>query len=117
MAKKFIKHFENIHEKCTDNILRLGKAAFTIFNFESFWYRDYVLKLKNCAFVWNISPVNQYLRKADWFIKQKKNQHLVVISIYVCKCNPSKSGGCGGGGGRVCGGNDVCLRIPFMPFS
>ena len=32
----FIKYFENIHETCTDNILRLGKAAFTILILRSF---------------------------------------------------------------------------------
>ena len=32
----FIKYFENIHETCSDNIFRHGKAAFTILILRSF---------------------------------------------------------------------------------
>ena len=70
LAKKiFIKYFEHIHETCTDNILRLGKAAFTILILISFGIEIMCFE-KLCISMEYIT--SELISTSGWFIYKAK---------------------------------------------
>ena len=61
----FIKYFENIHETCSDNIFRHGKAAFTILILRSFGIEIMCFE-KLCISMEYIA--NELISTSCWFI-------------------------------------------------